>query len=148
VDIVTPPYLLESNGTPAVRPIVLDAPTTFGPGEVVEIQLDTAGSHTFALTRLGAATHTINLDARRIPLAVISQQDDVFEVQVPANPIHAPPGMYWLFAMNEAGVPSVGHTLKRTLPPTTDGQHGRLARKRGGNSREPRSPIQKRHLHY
>jgi galactose oxidase len=115
VEILTPPYLLDSNGTPAVRPILLDSPDTFEPGDVLEVQVDTSGSHTFALTRLGAATHTINLDCRRVPLAVISQQANAFGLHVPTNPIHVPPGLYWLFAMNEAGVPSVGWTILRTL---------------------------------
>jgi Domain of unknown function (DUF1929) len=116
VEILTPPYLLESNGTPAVRPILTEAPETFEPGDVLEVRVDTAGSHTFALTRLGAATHTINLDYRRVPLEVISHDDKEFELRVPSNPIHVPPGVYWLFAMNEAGVPSVGWTMLRTLP--------------------------------
>jgi galactose oxidase len=78
--------------------------------------MDMAGSHTFSLIRTGVATHSTNLDQRRVPLTVTSQSFGVFTVQVPSSPAHVPPGVYWLFAMSGAGVPSVGHTLTRPIP--------------------------------
>ena len=75
-----------------------------------------AGNHTFSLIRTGAVTHSVNLDQRRIPLVVKQQRGSVFTLQVPASPAHAIPGVYWLFAMNAAGVPSRGYTLVRNVP--------------------------------
>ena len=75
--------------------------------------MDTLGPHTFALMRLGSWTHSINLDQRRVPLTTVTQADATWTLQIPASSVHVPPGWYWLFAMNEAGVPSVGHTVLR-----------------------------------
>lgn len=114
VEIITPPYLLDSNGSPvASRPVIVEAPTTFLPDTEINVTMDTSGSHTFALMRLGAATHTVNLDQRRVPLTVVSQVENLFTLMIPTNPVHVPVGMYWLFAMNSGDVPSVGWTTKR-----------------------------------
>jgi galactose oxidase len=113
VEIVTPPYLLDSNGLPlATRPTILEGPTTFASGGQINVTMDTASPHTFALMRLGSSTHTVNLDQRRVPLTVVSQVGAVFTLKIPTNPVHAPPGLYWLFALDSNGVPSVGWDVK------------------------------------
>jgi Domain of unknown function (DUF1929) len=115
VEIVTPPYLLNADGQPvASRPSILTAPATFVPDGQITVTIDASTSHTFALMRLGAATHTINLDQRRVPLTVVEQVGTTFTLKIPTNPVHVPPGPYWLFAMNDAGVPSTGWDLRRT----------------------------------
>jgi galactose oxidase len=116
VEILTPPYLLTSAGQPvASRPSITLGPSTFTPNSQIAVTLAnaTAGSHTFALMKLGTSTHTVNLDQRRIPLSVVSRSGDVFTLQIPANPVHSPPGLYWLFAMDPNGVPSWGWDLRR-----------------------------------
>jgi galactose oxidase len=112
VEIITPPYLLASDGVSlAPRPSIMDAPTTFLPNDLIKVTMDTGTPHTFAITRLGTATHATNLDQRRVSLTVASQDERDFYLQMPPNPVHVPAGPYWLFAMNEAGVPSVGWEL-------------------------------------
>jgi galactose oxidase len=116
-EILTPPYLLTAAGGPATRPIIrsVSNPTTFSPGGTIQVTMDTSGSHTFSLIRTGVATHATNLDQRRIPLTVSSQVGGVFTLRVPSRPAHVPPGIYWMFAMNGAGVPSVGYSLTRPV---------------------------------
>ena len=94
---------------------MLSAPTTFSVGGSIPVTMDTATSHSFALIRTGTATHSVNLDQRRIPLVLAQQTETTFVVQVPTNPVHVPPGHYWLFAMNAQGVPSMGQTLLRAV---------------------------------
>jgi galactose oxidase len=117
-EILTPPYLLTATGGPATRPVIrsVSNPTTFTPGGTIQVTMDTSGAHTFSLIRTGVATHSTNLDQRRVPLTVTSQVGGVFTARVPSSAAHVPPGVYWLFAMNGAGVPSVGYTLTRPIP--------------------------------
>jgi galactose oxidase len=114
VEIVTPPYLLDADGQPVTsRPSIVTAPATFVPDGQITVTMDTSTLHTFALMRLGASTHTVNLDQRRVPLAVVEQVGTSFTLKIPTNPAHVIPGQYWLFAMNEAGVPSTGWDMTR-----------------------------------
>lgn len=72
------------------------------------MEMDTSQAHTFALVRLGAVTHSTNIDQRRVPLQITSQNGTEFVLDVPNNTNIVLPGSYFLFAMNENGVPSVG----------------------------------------
>jgi galactose oxidase len=117
-EILTPPYLLNSTGGLATRPTIqsVSNPSTFSPGGTIQVTVNTPANHTFSLIRTGIATHSTNLDQRRVPLNVTQQVGSTFTLQVPPSPVHVPPGIYWLFAMNAAGVPSVGYSLTRTYP--------------------------------
>jgi galactose oxidase len=113
VEIITPPYLLDSNGSlVAARPTIIAGPSTFVPNGQIEVATRTAAPHTFVLMRLGSATHTVNLDQRRVPLSAILQIGNVFTLKIPTNPVHVPPGLYWLFALDSRGVPSEGWDVK------------------------------------
>ncbi|KAL7555423.1 hypothetical protein ACA910_022372 [Epithemia clementina (nom. ined.)] len=114
VEILVPPYLLDSNGNPATRPVIMSAPSSVTIGKTFNVQMDTSGDHTFAIMRLGAVTHSTNNDARRIPLESKNNGGGTFEVAVPTNPSVALRGLYFLFAMNEDGVPSVAETVSLT----------------------------------
>jgi galactose oxidase len=105
-----------ATGTLATQPMILSAPTSFAPAGTIAVTMDTASLHTFSLIRTGSVTHGINLDQRRVPLTVASRNGANFVLQVPAHPVHVPPGTYWLFAMNAKGVPSHGHGMTRTFP--------------------------------
>lgn len=67
--------------------------------------------HTFALVRAGAVTHSVNNDARRIPLNSIKTGNTKFSVYLPSSSAVCLPGTYFLFAMNAAGVPSIAATV-------------------------------------
>ena len=65
----------------------------------------------FALVRMGAVTHTVDSDQRRIPLTPISHTGTTYQVRIPSDPGIALPGNYLLFALNSAGTPSVAKTI-------------------------------------
>jgi galactose oxidase len=116
---LSPPYLFDPDGNLAPRPSIVSAPSSFSAGGLIIATLfDPDAGATFALVRLGAVTHSINLDQRRVALTVEGQDETntTFQLRVPSNPVHVPPGPYWLFVMNSNGVPSVGYPLTRTFP--------------------------------
>jgi galactose oxidase len=111
-EILTPPYLLNANGTAATRPVILSATTIASPGGTLSVTTGGAVS-SFALMRLSATTHTVNNDQRRVPLVIqqtISAQSYV--LSIPSDPGVVLPGYYMLFALNAAGVPSVSTTVQ------------------------------------
>ena len=105
-EIFTPPYLLNNDGTLATRPVLSNAPAQISAGTTINVTLDSSQSHSFALVRTAAATHSVNNDQRRIPLNVISRSGGSFSLEIPSNQNVVIPGNYFLFAMNERGVPS------------------------------------------
>lgn len=109
--ILTPPYLLNADGTAAVRPTITSAPSQASYGS--SIQVTTGGAvSAFALIRLSAVTHSLNNDQRRVPVTFSATSTTIYKVQMPANSGIAPPGFYMLFALNANGVPSVSTTLR------------------------------------
>lgn len=114
-EIFTPPYLLRSDGrTAAARPTIsaVSSKTLKVGGTFTATTRSSGanGSWTFAIVRLGSATHTVNSDQRRIPLTQTSVSNGVFTFHLPTDPGVVMPGYWWLFAM-ENGVPSVATEL-------------------------------------
>ena len=121
-EIITPPYLLDNSGNLLPRPIIQSYSSTALPyrnqtaiqlGGHIGVEMDTFQAHTFALVRLGAVTHSTNIDQRRVPLQIASQNGTAFVLDIPHNTNIVLPGSYFLFAMNEKGVPSIGVYLLR-----------------------------------
>ena len=110
-EIFTPPYLLKVDGTPAVRPVITESPSSARPGDDINVSVDKNGQHSFALVRLSSATHAVNNDERRIPLKAVKLSAGKFKLTIPANPAVVLPGNYFLFALNKNGVPSVAKIL-------------------------------------
>lgn len=108
--VLTPPYLLNADGTPAARPGIRTAGLPAKVGGTLGV---TASEpiREFALIRLSSATHTVNNDQRRIALAATSQDGTNYTLQLPGDPGILLPGNYMLFAMNAKGVPSVAQTV-------------------------------------
>ena len=50
----------------------------------------------------------MDTDQRRIPLAPVSTQNNTYSFLLPSDPGIIVPGLWWMFAINHAGVPSVG----------------------------------------
>jgi galactose oxidase len=116
-EILTPPYLLNANGTAATRPVISAAPTSGTLGSTLSVT--TTGPVTsFVLMRLSATTHTVNNDQRRIPLTITQTTAgkngaEVYTLAMPsADPGVVLPGYYMLFALNSSGVPSVSATVQ------------------------------------
>ena len=110
-EILTPPYLLNADGSPAVRPKISSAPSSAKLGSQIQVNTQSPVTN-FALMRLSATTHTVNNDQRRIPLAISTQQvvngnGVAYSLTIPADSGIVLPGYYMLFALNAQGVPSV-----------------------------------------
>ena len=71
----------------------------------------------FVLMRYGEATHTVDNDQRRIPLAINSSSGNTYTMTIPSDPGVALPGPYMLFAINAAGTPSLAATVTVSTPP-------------------------------
>jgi galactose oxidase len=108
--IFTPPYLLNPDGSERPRPELTDAPETTHRNATITVEASTTTT-SFALVRVGAATHTVDTDQRRIPLTPISATDGHFRLKLPADGGTVVPGNYLLFALDAEGTPSVGRML-------------------------------------
>jgi hypothetical protein len=116
-EIFTPPYLFmpDGSGRLAPRPSVTGAPATIEHGTSFAINTPDAGSIAkVALVRLGAVTHSNDMDQRYVPLT-FSAGSGVLTATAPANASIAPPGPYMLFVVNSAGVPSVARMVSLPL---------------------------------
>ncbi len=109
-EILTPPYLLNSNSSLATRPVIQQAPASASLGQTITVTTNTAIT-SFALMRLSATTHTVNNDQRRIPLQPTTVSATTYSLTIPSDPGVVLPGYYMLFALNSAGVPSVSTSL-------------------------------------
>jgi galactose oxidase len=111
-EILTPPYLLNADGTPAVRPVITAAPAMAAPGTVITVKTDTPVA-TFALIRMSAVTHSVNNDQRRVPLTITGGDPTAgYVLPLPTDTGTLLPGNYMLFALNSTGRPSVATVIQ------------------------------------
>jgi galactose oxidase len=111
-EILTPPYLFNADGSLATRPSIQSFPSTAKAGDVINVVMNTDASHTFAVVKASAVTHSVNNDQCRFPLGVVTKSGSTFSLKIVDNTSVALPGYYFLFAMNTNGVPSVGETIR------------------------------------
>lgn len=109
--VLTPHYLLNDDGTPAVRPRITAAPTQAEFGAALNVSTDSPAA-SFVLIRLSSVTHTVANDQRRVPLTIRSASGNSYVLDAPSNPGIAVPGQYMLFALNGEGVPSLARTVR------------------------------------
>jgi galactose oxidase len=113
-EILTPPYLLNADGTTAIQPLIPSASPTVALGGTISASTNSPVA-SFVLMRLSSVTHTVNNDQRRIPLQMQSTNGTSYILTVPSNPGIVLPGNYWLFALTAQGVPSVAANVVVTL---------------------------------
>jgi hypothetical protein len=124
MEIYSPPYLFNSNGTLASRPVITSLSSgNVGYGRAFQVQTpDAANIASVVLMRNGAVTHAFDMDQRYVGLSFTSGSG-VLNVTGPPNGNIAPPGYYMLFILNSSGVPSVASIVQISaagadLPPT------------------------------
>jgi YVTN family beta-propeller protein len=117
LQIFSPPYLFDANGDPAVRPEIVDAPSTLDYGQKITVRTDSEVEK-FSIIRFGAATHTVNNDQRRLSLTHRRTGTNTYEVDIPSNPGWLLPGNWMLFAINANGTPSVAKIVRVRLNET------------------------------
>jgi len=110
-ELFSPPYLFDSTGNLAKRPNITSAPSSGKRG--TNISVTTSGPKmTFALVRMGAVTHGVDNDQRRVPLSIQSMLYNTYVLSIPPDAGVVMPGYYMLFAINPNGTPSVGKIFK------------------------------------
>jgi hypothetical protein len=124
MEIYTPQYLLNADGTPATRPGISGVSSSvIGYNAGFQIQTpDAANISSVVLMRNGAATHAFDMDQRYVGLN-FTAGSGVLNVTGPPNGNIAPPGYYMLFILNNSGVPSIASMVQLSLaandiPPT------------------------------
>jgi len=109
-EIFSPPYLFNSNGTLATRPVINSAPTAANYNSNITVSTNSAIDN-FSLVRMATVTHSTNNEQRRIPLNKTNLGGNQYQLAI-SNRNILPPGRYMLFGMNSAGVPSVAKMIK------------------------------------
>jgi hypothetical protein len=107
-EIFTPPYLFKKDGSGelAPRPEITGAPSTVNHGMSFQVTTPNAASiRKVWLIRLGSQTHSVEMEQRYLPLG-FTAGDGTLTASVPANAHTAVPGVYMLFIVDDAGVPS------------------------------------------
>lgn len=111
IQVWSPPYLFNADGSAARRPVVTSAPAQASAGSSIAVATDVAAAR-FALVRMSSVTHSVNNEQRRIPVSFTGTGTNSYSLSLPADRGVLVPGYYMLFALNAAGVPSVAHILR------------------------------------
>jgi hypothetical protein len=137
LEIYSPAYLFNANGTPAFRPTITGiTPATVGYGATFQVQTpDAAEIGSVVLVRPGAATHAFDMEQRLVG-ANYTTGNGVLNVTAPPNGNIAPPGYYMLFVLNTAGVPSVARFV-RLSPSTNQAPTATITSPAGNVTRNP-----------
>ena len=111
--VFTPPYLFKRDGSGelAPRPVITGAPavaTYSAPFQIVTPQAGAIAK--VGLIRLGAVTHSVNMEQRFVPLSFTASADSL-TATAPVSANVAPPGVYMLFVVDADGVPSVARMV-------------------------------------
>ena len=116
-EIYYPSYLYMNNGsgTPAERPVILDAQAQGGirVGAILGLTMsDTSPVGRVTLVRSGAATHATNVEQRFLDMtSTLQQNGQQLSVTLPANANVLLPGYYLVFVFNRSGIPSIARQV-------------------------------------
>jgi Domain of unknown function (DUF1929) len=136
-EVFSPPYLFKKDGSgdPAPRPEITSAPDEVTYNAPFGISAEGAASISkVALVRIGAVTHSVNMEQRYVPLS-FTADGGAITATAPPNANIAPPGVYMLFVIGEDGVPSVARMVRVVAPP-----YHRRRSSSSGRRRARRSP--------
>ena len=113
LEIYSPAYLFNGDGTPAVRPSITGVTQeTVSYNSPLTVQTpDAASIASVVLVRPGTPTHAFDMDQRLVGLS-FTAGSGVLNVTAPPNGNIAPPGYYMLFVLNSSGVPSVARFVR------------------------------------
>ncbi len=120
--VFSPPYLFKKDGSGdlAARPTITSAPGTVSYNADFTIGTPAPSSiGKVAMVRLGAVTHSVNMEQRYVPLSFTAGGGNL-TATAPLNANIAPPGYYMLFVIGTDGVPSVASMVRvenDTSPP-------------------------------
>jgi hypothetical protein len=110
-EIFSPPYLFDADGRLAPRPTISSAPASVTYGASLRVGTPTPKAiRKVALIRLGAVTHSVNMEQRYLRLSFRRGTSRVVAT-APTSADIAPPGMYMLFVLDGNGVPSIARMV-------------------------------------
>jgi hypothetical protein len=110
-EIFSPPYLFNPDGTLAARPVIAAAPERIGYNETFSVSVAGQSVQKFSLIRLSSVTHGINTDLRYLSVPFVKGEGTSYSLTSHENPNILTPGYYFLFAVDDKGVPSVSKTV-------------------------------------
>ena len=118
MEIYSPAYLFDPDGTLATRPAITGVPSSgIGYGSAFQVRTPDAASITsVVLMRPGAPTHAFDMEQRLVAMT-FTAGSGLLNVTAPPNGNIAPPGYYMLFILNSSGVPSVAQFVQLTPAP-------------------------------
>ena len=117
LEVYSPAYLFNADGTPAVRPTITTPPGDISYGSAFQVLTpDAANIASAVLVRPGAPTHAFDMEQRLIGLT-FTAGTGMLNLNGPPNGNIAPPGYYMLFLMNAAGVPSLASFVRLGVAP-------------------------------
>ena len=112
--VFSPPYLFKKDGSGdlAARPTITSAPGAVSYNSDFTIGTPAPSSiGKVAMVRLGAVTHSVNMEQRYVPLSFTAGGGNL-TATAPLNANIAPPGYYMLFVIGTDGVPSVSTMVR------------------------------------
>jgi hypothetical protein len=117
MEIYSPAYLYNSDGSLATRPSITSVPSgAINYGAAFQVQMPDADAATISsvvLMRAGAVTHAFDMEQRLVGLSyTYTPGSGVLNVTAPPNGNIAPPGYYLLFVLNSSGVPSIAQFVQ------------------------------------
>jgi hypothetical protein len=113
LQVFSPPYLFNPDGSPAPRPSITSAPASLIYGQSFTVETpDAASIVRGTLIRLSSVTHTFNQSQLLNSLSFSVSGPTTLSAAAPASGNVAPPGPYMLFLINESGVPSTAKFVK------------------------------------
>ena len=142
MEIYSPAYLFNSDGSLATRPTITSVtPGVIGYGGSFQIQTPNAANiSSVVLVRAGSPTHAFDMDQRLVGLN-FTAGNGVLNATAPPNGNIAPPGYYLLFILNSAGVPSVAQFVQLSLAPTDQPPTGIITNPSGNVTINPGQSV-------
>jgi len=111
IEIYSPAYLFNGDGSLASRPTISNAPSSVNYGSSFQVQTASASRiRSVVLVRPGSQTHAFDMDQRLVELSFTTSSGVVTATAPPHGNI-APPGYYMLFVFDAEGVPSVARFI-------------------------------------
>jgi galactose oxidase len=106
IEIYSPPYLFNSDGSLAGRPVItgIDRNIHYGANFYIRTPYP-ADIKSVVLIRPGAVTHAFDMEQRLVGMTFTYNNNQLY-VKAPANGNLAPPGYYMVFILDSKGVPS------------------------------------------
>ena len=142
VEIYSPPYLFNPDGSAATRPTISSvSPGVIGYGTSFQVQTPNAANiSSVVLMKLASTTHAFNMDQRLVGLN-FTAGSGMLAVTGPPNGNTAPPGYYMLFVLNNSGVPSIAQFVQVSATPTDTPPRGTITSPAGNIAIEPGQSV-------